>query len=75
MYDRVVIADKSARRRDYDFIANLADGNQEALQRVVRQKFGVVAKWEMLETNVLLLTAKIPNAPGLSPTKQKEPTA
>jgi uncharacterized protein (TIGR03435 family) len=59
----------------YDFIANLADGNQEALQRVVRQKFGVVAKWEILETNALLLTVKIPNAPGLSPTAKKQPSA
>jgi uncharacterized protein (TIGR03435 family) len=57
----------------YDFIANLADGNQEALQRVVRQKFGVVAKWEMLETNALLLTVKIPNAPGLIPSAKKQP--
>lgn len=58
---------------DYDFIANLPDGNQEALQRVLRQKFGVTAKWEMMETNVLLLKVKTPDAPGLSPTAKKHP--
>ena len=70
--DRVVLETSLPDGR-YDFIANLADGNQEALQRVVRQKFGVVAKWEMLETNALLLTVKIPNAPGLSPSAKKQP--
>jgi len=70
--DRVVLA-ASLPDGNYDFIANLADGSQEALQRVVRQKFGVIAKWEMLETNALLLTVKIPNAPGLSLTAKEYP--
>jgi uncharacterized protein (TIGR03435 family) len=70
--DRVVLETTLPDGR-YDFIANLADGNQEALQRVVGQKFGVVAKWEILETNALLLRVKIPNAPGLSPTAKKQP--
>jgi len=72
--DRVVLA-TSLPDGNYDFIANLPHGNQEALQRVIRQKFGVVAKWKMLETNVLLLTVKIPNAPGLSPTAKKQSPA
>jgi uncharacterized protein (TIGR03435 family) len=72
--DRVVLT-TSLPDGNYDFIANLPEGNQEALQRVIRQKFGVVAKWEMLETNVLLLTVKIPNAPGLSPTAKKQSPA
>jgi uncharacterized protein (TIGR03435 family) len=70
--DRVVL-NTSLPGGHYDFIANLADGNQEALQRAVRQEFGVVAKWEMLQTNALLLTVKIPNAPGLSLTAKKYP--
>jgi uncharacterized protein (TIGR03435 family) len=57
----------------YDFIANLADGNQEALQQMLKQKLGVVAKWETVETNALFLTVKIPNAPGLRPTTQSHP--
>ena len=72
--DRVVLT-TSLPDGSYDFIANQADGNREALQRVIRQKFGVVAKWEVLETNVLLLTVKIPNVPGLSPTAKKQPSA
>ena len=56
--DRVVL-ETSLPGGNYDFIANLADGSLEALQRVVRQKFGVIAKWEMLETNALLLTVKV----------------
>jgi uncharacterized protein (TIGR03435 family) len=72
--DRVVLT-TSLPDGNYDFIANLPEGNHEALQRVIRQQFGVVAKWEMLETNVLLLTVKIPNAPGLSPTAKKQSPA
>ncbi|HUA68782.1 MAG TPA: sigma-70 family RNA polymerase sigma factor, partial [Candidatus Saccharimonadales bacterium] len=68
-----VVLETSLPSGNYDFIANLADGNQEALQRVARQKFGVIAKWDMLETNALLLTVKIPNAPGLIPTARKRP--
>ena len=72
--DRVVLT-TSLPDGNYDFIANLPEGNHEALQRVIRRKFGVVAKWEMLETNVLLLTVKIPNAPSLSPTAKKQSPA
>ena len=35
---------------NFDFIANLPAGNNEALQREVRKTFGVVAKNEMLGT-------------------------
>jgi uncharacterized protein (TIGR03435 family) len=49
----------------YDFIASLPNGNQEALQEAVQRTFGVVVKRETVETNVLLLTVKIPNASGL----------
>ena len=51
----------------YDFIASLPDGNAEALQREVKRKFGVIAKRETLETNVLFLTVQFPKAPGLKP--------
>jgi uncharacterized protein (TIGR03435 family) len=55
----------------YDFIASLPSGNREALQMEIRRKFGVLAKREMVKTNVLLLTVKYPNAPGLKPSTKR----
>jgi len=51
----------------YDYIASLTNGNAEALQLEVKKKFGVVARIETRETNVMLLKIKTPNAPGLKP--------
>jgi uncharacterized protein (TIGR03435 family) len=51
----------------YDFIANLPAGSQEALQREIKNKFGLTGKVETRETDVLLLTLKSSHAPGLKP--------
>lgn len=53
----------------YDFIASLPRGNAEALRQEISKQFGVVARRETMETNVLLLTVKVPNAQGLRPSK------
>ena len=55
----------------YDFIASLPDGNQEALRQEVKRMFGMIAKREMLETNVLLLKIQFQNAPGLKPNAKR----
>jgi len=52
----------------YDYIASLTNGSAEALQQEVKRELGVIAKIEMLETNVMLLKVKTANAPGLKPT-------
>jgi uncharacterized protein (TIGR03435 family) len=52
---------------NYDFIANLSQGSAEALQREIERKFGLSAKREVRETDVLVLTVRRPNAPGLRP--------
>ena len=49
----------------YDYIASLPNGNLEALQQEVKRKFGVVAKRETRDADVLILKVKSPNAPGL----------
>ena len=51
----------------FDFISSLPEGNVSALQQEVKRKFGVTAKMETRATDVLLLTVKFPNAPGLRP--------
>jgi uncharacterized protein (TIGR03435 family) len=54
----------------YDFITSLSKNNQdnqEALQREINKKFGLVGRREFIETNVLLLTVQSTNAPGLKP--------
>ena len=49
---------------NFDFIANLPAGNNEALQREVRKTFGVVAENETRPTGVLLLRVKTPGPPA-----------
>jgi uncharacterized protein (TIGR03435 family) len=51
----------------YDYIASLTNGNAKALQQEVKREFGVIARIETRETNILLLKVKAPNAPGLKP--------
>ena len=46
----------------YDFIASLPQGNAEALQQEVKRQFGVVARSEKRETDVLLLKVEAANA-------------
>ena len=46
----------------YDFISNLRIGSREALQRELKQRFGIVGRFETIETNVLLLKVKYPNS-------------
>ena len=53
----------------YDFIANLPTGSEQAFQEAVRKQFRIVARRETIETNVLFLRVKAPNAPGLKPPK------
>lgn len=68
-------------QKKYDFIANLESGDVNigggiwpassvALQQEVKKQFGVVARYQNVETNVLFLKVKNPNAPGLRPTTQ-----
>ena len=52
---------------DYDYIANLHSGNEQALQQEVKKVFGVVGQFETENTNVLLLEIQNPDAPGLKP--------
>jgi uncharacterized protein (TIGR03435 family) len=64
--------DKSARlvieaelpQGNYDFISSMPDP-AEALRQELKNQFGLVAKREMQETDVLLLTVKNPNSQGL----------
>jgi uncharacterized protein (TIGR03435 family) len=51
----------------FDFIATLPSGNEEALQQEVKRKFGVIAKQETRETDVLLLEVNYSGASGLKP--------
>jgi uncharacterized protein (TIGR03435 family) len=53
----------------YDFIANLPEGSDKALQREIENKFDLSAKRETIVTNVLLLTVQNAGAPGLKPAR------
>ena len=53
----------------YDFISTLRRGTEEALQREVKKTIGLTGRWGNLETNILALRVRTPNAPGLKATK------
>ena len=60
----------------YDYIANLTSGSQQALQALIKKKFGLVGRLEMRDADVLLLRVHYPNAAGLKvaiPTDQPFP--
>ena len=50
---------------EYDYISNIPNAQKERLQRELKQRFGLVGRRETIETNVLVLTVRTPNAPGL----------
>jgi uncharacterized protein (TIGR03435 family) len=55
---------------EYDFISNLSGSqNDVAMQKEIKQQFGLVARREMIETNVLVLKLRTPHAPDLTPNK------
>jgi uncharacterized protein (TIGR03435 family) len=60
-----VVFDTELPAGNYDFIANLREGNDVALQREIKKQFHLAGKTETRETDVLLLTIKRRNAPGL----------
>ena len=65
---RMVIATELPQER-YDFIANLPNATAQALQAEIKKRFGLVGRREMIETNVLVLTVRHSNAPGLKPNR------
>ena len=65
---RTVLAAEVPTNR-YDFFSNLPTGAKEALRREIRKRFGVAGRFETIETNVLFLQVKYPNAAGLKPTR------
>lgn len=52
----------------FDYIANVSQRPTEALQEMIRQKFGITGRHEMREADVLHLTMKRSGAPGMEPT-------
>jgi RNA polymerase sigma factor (sigma-70 family) len=49
----------------YDYISNVPKNQLEALQQEIKKEFGLVGRREVIETNVLVLTVRNPNAAGL----------
>jgi uncharacterized protein (TIGR03435 family) len=55
----------------YDFISNFPQGADAALQQAVKDKFGLIARRELIETNVLALTIRNRNTTGLRPSANR----
>ena len=54
----------------YDFIVSLPKDSSAALAQEIKRKFGFIARRETIETNVLFLVVKSPNAQGLKPSAE-----
>ena len=63
---RTVVSTELPKGR-YDYIASLPGGNAEALQHEAKRKFGVIARRETRETNVLRLGVNRANAERIRP--------
>ncbi len=59
----------------FDYISNLTSGSGEAMKQLIKRKFGVVGKFTMVETNVLLLLVQNPNAIKLKPSTAADASA
>jgi uncharacterized protein (TIGR03435 family) len=62
-----VTSDVDLPATNFDYIASLPGGNNAALQREVRETFGLVAKYETRPAEVLVLKVKSPVTAGLKP--------
>jgi uncharacterized protein (TIGR03435 family) len=60
IHPRRVIVSAKLPQGEYDFIASTPAHPREAMQTVLKKQFGLVAHWEMRDTDVLLLKVKNP---------------
>jgi uncharacterized protein (TIGR03435 family) len=58
----------------FDVIMTVPDGSKQMLQDEIRKQFGLVAKPEMQDTEVLDVKVTNSDAPGLKPSSQPDPT-
>jgi uncharacterized protein (TIGR03435 family) len=56
---------------NFDFITSIPQRQKEALQEMIKQKFGITGRRERRESDVLLLTLRRNDAPGLKPTSSQ----
>jgi uncharacterized protein (TIGR03435 family) len=63
---RILFSDGEPRER-YDFISTLSQGTEEALQREMKDKLGLVGRRETRDMDVLVVRVRTPGAPGLKP--------
>jgi uncharacterized protein (TIGR03435 family) len=64
--NRVILKTELPKEK-FDVLSNLPKGSRAALQQELIKKFGVIGRFETVETNVFLLKVKYPNATGLKP--------
>jgi len=67
--DRVIVS-ANLPKEEYDFIVSTPQFQRESLQRALKEKFGLVARRETRDVDVLLLRVKFPFAAGLKPSER-----
>ena len=67
-----VIADSRLPKGGFDFVAAAPQLNQEALQSLLKEKFGLLARWEAREVDVLVLNLNHSPAPGLKMVSKRQ---
>jgi uncharacterized protein (TIGR03435 family) len=58
----------------FDVIMTVPEGSKQMLQDEIKRQFGLVAKPEMRDTEVLAVKVSNADAPGLKPSSQPDPT-
>jgi uncharacterized protein (TIGR03435 family) len=64
---RTVYLAKIPSKPRYDFISNLPGTLHQPLQELIKKKFGLAAKWELRNADVLALRLANPDAPAFRP--------
>jgi uncharacterized protein (TIGR03435 family) len=49
----------------FDYVSDLPENSGRTLQELLKKQFGLIGRWEMVETNVLVLKYSYPDNPGL----------
>ncbi|MGA2869062.1 MAG: sigma-70 family RNA polymerase sigma factor, partial [Verrucomicrobiota bacterium] len=69
-----IVLDTTLATNRYDYFSNQPKGSRNALQHEIKRKFGLVARFETIETNVLILKFKPENYGKLKLSSGKLPS-
>jgi len=73
--EKLMVLPPDAASKRYDVLMTVPNSSAATLAEAVKDHLGYVAHYEEVETNVLLLTVRVPGAPGLKAVGNGNPAA